>query len=79
MAATAMGPTVTLPRYLIVASILDVNRATQSSRVGATGMGSELGLCPKRRLRSQEAAKSSGGLKLNSDARIWADWATIKS
>jgi hypothetical protein len=80
LAAAAIGPTVLLssshpimsPIFLIVASILDVKRVTQNSRVGATGIGSDLGFCSKRRSRSQTTAKSSGRLKLNSDARIRA-------
>lgn len=53
LAATATGPTVLLsdshpimsPMFPIVASILDVKRATQNSRVGATGIGRDLGFC----------------------------------
>ena len=45
------------PMLPIVASILDVKRATQNSRVGVTGMGSGLGFCSKRRSRSQIAAE----------------------
>jgi hypothetical protein len=35
------------PMFLIVASISDIIRATQKSRVGATGMGNDLGFCRK--------------------------------
>jgi len=81
LAATAMGPTVLLssshpimsPMSPIVALILDVKRSMQNSRVGE-GTGSDLGFCSKRRSRSQAAAKSSGRLKLNNDARIQAVW-----
>lgn len=81
LAAAAMGPTmllssshpITSPRFLIVASTLAVNRTVQNPRVGATGMGNDPGFCSKRRSRSQAAAKSSGTLKLNNNARIRAD------
>jgi hypothetical protein len=76
LAAAAIGPIVTLslshpiisPMFLIVASILDIKRATQNSRVGAIRMGSNLGFYLKRRSQSQTAAKSIRRLKLNNDA-----------
>ena len=78
LAVAATGPTVVLslsylvisPIFLIVASILDMKRPMQNLRVGATGTGSDLGFCLKRRLQSHKAAKSSRRLKLNNDAQI---------
>ena len=67
LAATATGPTVLSdshpimsPKFPIVASILDVKKAMQNSRVGAT------------RIRRNLERASGGRLKLNSDARIRA-------
>jgi hypothetical protein len=70
LAAAAMGPTVLLssshpimsPMFPIVASILDVKRETQNSRVGATGIGSDLGFCSKRRSRSQIVTEAHDGV-----------------
>ena len=52
---------------------LGQERAMQNSRVGATGMGSNLGFWSKRRSRSHRVAKSSGRLNLHNDAQIRAD------
>ena len=64
------GHPIVSPIFLIVASILDVNTATQNSRVGVTGIGSDSGFCSKRRERNQVEAKSDGRLKWINDARI---------
>ncbi len=41
----------------MIGSILEVKRATQSLRLGATGMGNNFGFWSKKRLRSQVEAK----------------------
>lgn len=56
LAAAAMGPKEALSlsqpimssMFLIAASILDIKRATQKLRVGATGMGNDLGFFDRR-------------------------------